>query len=200
MAFDAATGTTILFGGADNTSTFGDTWSWNGTAWTQLSPATSPPARDLASMAYDASLGKIVLFGGFDGTTDLNDTWTWNRTTWASVTTPVGLTARSDAARRMMPDRQQPGALRGESGSGSSYYGDTWLYGSTGWTQAAPSHYPGPRAGEGLAFNPVLGHVVLGGGYDSTLTYDDQWLVGTALTGSRATPRTTPAGSPTPCS
>ena len=90
MAFDAATGTTILFGGADARTTFGDTWSWNGTAWTQLSPATSPPARDLASMAYDASLGKIVLFGGFDGTTDLNDTWTWNGTTWASVTTRSG--------------------------------------------------------------------------------------------------------------
>ena len=73
-------------------------------------------------------------------------------------------------------DRQQRGALRGSRAAAASYYGDTWLYGSTGWTQAAPSHYPGPRAGEGLAFDPVLGHVVLGGGYDSTLTYDDQWL------------------------
>ncbi len=32
--------------------------------WTQQAPATSPPARDFASMAYDAATGNIVLFGG----------------------------------------------------------------------------------------------------------------------------------------
>ncbi len=32
--------------------------------WTQLTPATSPPARIQASMAYDPAIGKMVLFGG----------------------------------------------------------------------------------------------------------------------------------------
>jgi hypothetical protein len=46
--------------------------------WTRQAPATSPPARELASMAYDAATGNVVLFGGdnFEPQT-FNDTWTW---------------------------------------------------------------------------------------------------------------------------
>ena len=32
-----------------------DTWSWNGTEWAQLNPATSPPARTNHAMAYDST-------------------------------------------------------------------------------------------------------------------------------------------------
>src|SRR5215467_806721 len=51
VAYDAATGSVVLFGGAVG---FGgrwgnDTWTWNGTTWTQQHPATSPPARAFAS-------------------------------------------------------------------------------------------------------------------------------------------------------
>ena len=44
MAYDPATGNMILFGGANNSGFFGDTWTWDGTTWTQQSPANSPPA------------------------------------------------------------------------------------------------------------------------------------------------------------
>ena len=66
MAYDAATGTVVLFGGySTGTALLGDTWTWDGTTWTKQAPATSPPARDGASMAYDAATSDIVLFGGF---------------------------------------------------------------------------------------------------------------------------------------
>jgi hypothetical protein len=42
-AYDAATGTVVLFGGYGNSGTLADTWTYNGTTWTQQSPATSPP-------------------------------------------------------------------------------------------------------------------------------------------------------------
>ncbi|MDQ2838110.1 MAG: RHS repeat-associated core domain-containing protein [Actinomycetota bacterium] len=176
MAFDAATGTTILFGGVNGSSVYGDTWSWSGSNWTLLSPAASPPARDLASMAYDSALGKIVLFGGTNGTTDLNDTWTWNGTTWTSVTTPSGLTGRSDAGFAYDATASNLVLYGGESGSGATYYGDTWLFSGSGWTQASPAHYPGLRAGQGMAYDSALGRVVFSGGDDATQTYDDQWL------------------------
>ena len=51
-----------------------DTWTWDGTTWTQQHPATSPSARTFASMAYDPATSTAVLFGG-KGT--LADTWTW---------------------------------------------------------------------------------------------------------------------------
>ena len=46
--------------------------------WTQLSPATSPPARYSASMAYDPATGNMVLFGGIGSSGNtLSDTWSW---------------------------------------------------------------------------------------------------------------------------
>jgi hypothetical protein len=40
MAYDQATGQLALFGGAINSGTvaYGDTWTWDGTTWTQISP------------------------------------------------------------------------------------------------------------------------------------------------------------------
>ncbi len=74
MAYDAATGTVVLFGGNDLFGALADTWTWDGTTWTQRHPATSPSARTSASMAYDAATGTVVLFGGGHG---ILGTWTW---------------------------------------------------------------------------------------------------------------------------
>ncbi|HEY2576239.1 MAG TPA: hypothetical protein VGI74_08035, partial [Streptosporangiaceae bacterium] len=76
MAYDAATSTTVLFGG-QGTATFGDTWTWDGTTWTQQHPAASPPSRVAPVLAYDTASGNAVLFGGNNTTGDLDDTWTW---------------------------------------------------------------------------------------------------------------------------
>ena len=40
MTYDPALGQLVLFGGALNSGrkVFGDTWTWNGTTWSQLSP------------------------------------------------------------------------------------------------------------------------------------------------------------------
>ena len=67
MAYDAATGTVVLFGGMAAAAALGDTWTWDGTTWTKQAPAASPPARYAASMAYDAATGNVVLFGGVNG-------------------------------------------------------------------------------------------------------------------------------------
>jgi hypothetical protein len=58
MAYDAATGTVVLFGGGGNHD-LGDTWTWDGTTWTQQAPATHPAARLSASMAYDAATREL---------------------------------------------------------------------------------------------------------------------------------------------
>jgi hypothetical protein len=41
----------------------GDTWEWNGSAWTRAA-TTGPAGRTLQAMAYDPSVKKVVLFGG----------------------------------------------------------------------------------------------------------------------------------------
>jgi len=86
MAYDAADGKVVLFGGATSGSIarpLSDTWVWNGTDWKQEHPAKSPSARGLHAMAYDAAAGKVVLFGGADSNGNLlRDTWVWNGTDW----------------------------------------------------------------------------------------------------------------------
>ena len=78
MAFDPATGQMILFGGFDGSGFQNDTWNWDGTTWTQLTPATSPSARFEASMAFDPATGQMILFGG-ENSGVLGDTWNWDR-------------------------------------------------------------------------------------------------------------------------
>ena len=78
MAYDAATGTAVLFGGYRRSGILADTWTWDGTTWTQQDPATSPSARFAAAMAYDAANHTAVLFGGENSQGGIaGDTWTW---------------------------------------------------------------------------------------------------------------------------
>ncbi|HJR44159.1 MAG TPA: kelch repeat-containing protein, partial [Actinomycetota bacterium] len=67
--FDRARGELILFGGITGDGTgsatmFGDTWTWNGTDWTELSPETSPPRRHSVGSAYDPVREEFMIFGG----------------------------------------------------------------------------------------------------------------------------------------
>ena len=76
-----------MFGGFRGTGYApGDTWSWNGTTWTQLSPATSPPARAYGSMTYDGANQRVVLYAGRTNlpTTYPTTAWSWDGSTWAS--------------------------------------------------------------------------------------------------------------------
>ncbi len=90
----------VLFGGLNGGSDLNDTWTWDGSAWSQpvdpgcTSSCTSSPAvRSGASMAYDPATGNMVLFGGLNGGSDLNDTWTWIQVVTAPGS-PQSLTAK----------------------------------------------------------------------------------------------------------
>jgi hypothetical protein len=77
----------VLFGGNSAAQpAAGDTWTYNGTAWSKQAPAQSPPVRDDAAMIYDGDHHLSVLFGGL-GLTEgqagpLNDTWSWDGSNW----------------------------------------------------------------------------------------------------------------------
>jgi hypothetical protein len=67
----------------DNTM---DTWTWDGTTWTRLAPATSPPARDGFGLAYDALHSVTVFAGGFPfDSADDKATWGWDGANWMRI-------------------------------------------------------------------------------------------------------------------
>lgn len=86
LAYETRANASIDFGGYYHGQTtdqyLADTWSWNGTAWTKLTPSSSPSARGRANMAT-LRTGGVLLFGGQTSTgAALADTWLWNGTTW----------------------------------------------------------------------------------------------------------------------
>lgn len=64
MAYDAARGRVVMFGGWDRTVVFDDTWWWDGSRWTDRTPSIRPDARLLATLVYDPIRGASLLVGG----------------------------------------------------------------------------------------------------------------------------------------
>ena len=163
MAFDAAQGLIVLFGGQGlNGVELDDTWTWNGSAWSNVTPASpvnSPSARDEAAMAYDAAAGQLVLFGGEPG--DTSDTWIWNGTTWAQQSTsPVP--GRAGAGMDYDAATAQLVMYSGESGS--RVLGDVWTWNGTNWTEQTPVNNPPPSLAGAFAYDAPTGQLVLFGG------------------------------------
>jgi len=128
MAYDRATGTVVLFGGEDRYS-FGDTWTWDGSTWTKQHPATSPSARELASMAYDAATRTVVLFGGGRFSQRLGGTWTWDGSTWTKQHPATSPPARNDASMAYHAGTGTAVLFGGVESDGTGVYNDTWTWG-----------------------------------------------------------------------
>jgi trimeric autotransporter adhesin len=190
---DGTTNGAVLFGGFDGTSYLADTWTWDGTTWTQQTPATSPPARAGATMEYYD--GQVVLFGGYNGSTYFNDTWTWNGTTWTQDT---GTNPPARAYASMAEDTgyaEGTGALVLFGGyDGTGYLGDTWTYTATGWTQQSPTTSPPARAFAAMAYDGTLAEPTLFGGYNGTTFLGDTW----EYTGTNEWVEEAPTASPPP--
>jgi hypothetical protein len=130
MAYDSHRGRTVLFGGVSTGPIYtllGDTWEWDGAAWT-LVASTGPDARQAHAMAFDGQLGLTVLFGGeLAGLVFGNDTWRWDGSTWSRLSTSV-VPSRVDHAMAYDSQRQRTVWFGGWDGS---YRNDTWELTST---------------------------------------------------------------------
>src|ERR1022692_1720023 len=125
-------------------------------AWTQLFPATSPPARYYAPMAYDPGTSQLVLFGGNFGSGNFGDTWTWDGTTW-SLLSSTGPSARQGAAMAYDPATSQLVIFGGFHGG---ELGDTWTWNGTAWTQLSPTPSPPVRYVASMAYDPATSQLV----------------------------------------
>lgn len=185
MAYDAATGKIVLFGGG--TTPQGDTWTWDGSTWTQQHPANSPSPRLGAGMAYDAATQSVVLFGG-NGGRRMNDTWIWDGSNWTQRFPPASPPAREDSA--MTYDLLAAVVvLFGGTPSDTSAARDTWTWDGNTWTQLAQPASPSLRQGPRMTTDGQTEQVVLFGGFLPGNGYlGDTWVV----------PLAGPADSPPP--
>lgn len=172
MAYDAVRGNVVLVGGGSRAKGFGDTWTWDGSNWTEPTPSAGLPFVLYGNMAFDPARRVVVLWGGIGyGGAYLADTWTWDGTDWTKhtpATSPPGRDA----------------AMMEWDGSNIVLYGgvtnrvrraDMWAWDGETWKQLAESAAPGVRAGAVTTFDETRAQVVLQGGTSDTHTLHDTW-------------------------
>jgi hypothetical protein len=99
-------------------------------------------------MAYDSFRGRTVMFVGA-----FRDTWEWNGSVWAQVA-GTGPSARSQYA--MVYDSQRESTLLfGGLGSGTSGFGDTWMW--RGGLVASANAFGAGCGNPALTLVPVVG-------------------------------------------
>jgi hypothetical protein len=183
MAYDPTTGTVLLFGGFDvNDVDLNDTWTWDGTTWTQQFPPVSPPAReiDTQGLTHDPLTGTVLMFGGFDGTNStvkpLQDTWEWNGKTKTWTQKFPALSPPASSPTLAYDARHGNVLLFAGNGTASEPLNQTWSWNGTTWTQLFPEASPSPRALNSMAYDFTIGYVVLFGGIAGNQVLDDTWI------------------------
>jgi hypothetical protein len=174
MAFDSTRNQTILFGGFSNGQLITDTWSWDGTKWTELFPSNSPSGRQFAAMAFDPISNLIILFGGVSNS-GLGDTWSWDGTNWTQQSPGTSPSARSGAS--MAFDSINNLLILFGGFSGNATMNDTWNWNGTNWVQLldGSTNSPTPRSFATMAFGPTANQMILFGGFGTNTRMNDTW-------------------------
>lgn len=177
LVYDAHRNIAVLFGGDSPTVSprANDTWEFNGTNWTQVTPTQAPPGRVNIDQAlvYDSVRMRTLLFGGLGTSGYLNDTWEYDGTTWTQI---IGQSPQMRDAHAMVFDNQRSvTVLFGGYSSSGTRLNDTWEYGGT-WQQIIPPQAPEGRYQHAMAYDARRNRVVLFGGLNSNhTTLSDTW-------------------------
>src|SRR5664279_2216957 len=196
MAYDAPRGQIVLFGGGTASADVNDTWTWDRTnlTWTPLSPAASPPVRELHKMVYDATRQEVVLFGGHQnvgGQAFYADTWTWNGTTWTPKSPATIPPNRYNHAMAFDASQSQVVIFGGVVNSNASCGADTWAWNGTTWVQLLPATVPDCLEANPMEYDAAVSHIVMFGTIGNSVL-NDTWYFGP--TSTTAVTITVPAG------
>jgi len=167
----------VLFGGFDLSASpmlRDDTWSWNGQAWSQVSPAQRPPARWQHAMVNAGN--HVLLFGGENSLGSfsfLADTWRFDGVNWTQLQPAFSPPARAYPAFAFDPIRQRAVLFGGyyRRPFGGSYLWvnrqDTWEWDGSNWGMFVPVNVP-PAGSWGATYDGTAGAVVISRG-------DEMW-------------------------
>ena len=194
----------MVFGGWGR-AYFNDTWALSVSdevpTWTHLTPTHPPSPRLEHITVYDPARDRLLLFGGKDQFQFFNDTWELDLGShgeWARLE-PQGTPPSPRETRGVYDPVGDRLVIFG--GFGYPYHlNETWalnLSGTPTWEQLAPvGSPPAPRRGHTAIYDPAEHRVLVFGGYDDRVFYNDVWSL--SLSGATAWELLTPTGTPPP--
>jgi hypothetical protein len=116
----------VLFGGISDNWIVQNTWTWDGTDWTEQNPVTQPPPLYYTSGGFDPLLKEVVVFGGGSMGEDQNTTWAWDGTNWTQLSPSKNPAVREQLGTVWDPANRQFLIFDGDVFNTNKYFGDTW--------------------------------------------------------------------------
>ncbi len=189
MAWDAARGEHVLFGGETFAGDSAVTWTFDGVGWSRAyeGPAddvVAPAPRRGPQMAFDAGRGEVVLFGGAQDATYRGDTWGWDGSSWSLIASEDvdGLTAPRPRTGALMAYDAARGEVLlfggyGPVGMSNALLNDTWRLVEGAWVEVTEGPQPPERTYGAMAYHPADRRVYLtGGALGGTVNLGDLWV------------------------
>lgn len=193
LSYNPSLKKTVLFGGYDDSDFVDQTWLWDGTVWTRVKKNPAPP-RAQAVMWYDTTMKKTLLYGGI-GRQDKDsrierfaDMWSFDGTGWTDMKVAASNTPgmRYSTSYSVDPNTGHLFVFGGllytkDSSTGvetQTYVNDIWEWDGAKWTKLSPAVSPEVRENSGFTYDPLIGRMVLFGGYAARY-FGDLWLFDT---------------------
>src|SRR5436190_1922931 len=190
MVYDENIKKTVLFGGFDETNYRQDTWTWDGTDWTEVKK-NRPPNRSSMAMWYDPLAHKTIFYSGLgrgsidERITRYSDMYSFDGNGWTKLNVSNTPGERFGAQIAIDPRTGKLllfGGLHSVLDTATDnrtqfYDNDTWSWdgASNSWTKLNPTVSPYARQNGAMAFDPVRQEIVLFGGY-AGFYYSDTWV------------------------
>ena len=153
MAYDPSLRLVVLYGGLIPNGAEGveaaDTWTWDGSDWTQVSTDNNGPHFRVGARMVTAE-NRVILFGGnIFNTSYFGDAWTFNGSTWVRADHKPSPAGRGDAAVAWNAEDSSllvVGGLGVRTGAGPGNLGlplsDAWSLKAGSWSQVTTSGPP----------------------------------------------------------
>ena len=193
LAYDHGSKSVILFGGLVDRHGMNDTWSFDGTHWSELTPRTRPSPRHSSPMTWSPLGSHLVLLNGVasqpvgggssrPGTSmdNLHDTWVFDGQNWVSQRSKYPDYSQQALATDLASGlvvafgglRAHPRTLIGllfpKNPGQSSLLDETWVYDGNDWKQISMDARPPGRNFAGMTSHTDGRGVVLFGGQGNT--------------------------------
>jgi len=141
-----------------------------------------PGPRSGHNMVYDPNSNEIILFGGIiknGDRTPLPNIWRYNfiNKTWREIIPGLSPSPRFNHKMVYIASNHTMMLFGGLNTTNHAWLGDTWFFNpqTDEWVNKIPVVSPPKRSDTTLIYDSLENRVLLFGGYDNGLRYDDLW-------------------------